>query len=113
VWDNDVSQTTSRYDADSTHFLLSVPKASPPDESPAALNLSRDSEASPALYAVGTIRWTPGISKMSRLAIVKEYRGRGFAQELVKAMEMHASANGAEMVTLHSQESIKHYMFVS
>lgn len=38
---------------------------------------------------IGTIRWFPPLNKLGRLAILKEYRGKGLGYKLVKALEDH------------------------
>ena len=40
--------------------------------------------------AIGTIRFTPTVGKVSRLVVLKEYRKYGFGGELMKAVEEHA-----------------------
>jgi len=95
------------FDPDSTHFLLTVPVASPPDVSPSALNpLSAASVENTTQKPVGTIRWTPSVSKLSRLAVVKDYRGHGFAKKLVEAIHQHARKQGAKYMSLHSQMQV-------
>lgn len=40
---------------------------------------------------------------LGRLAVIKEYRGRGIGEQMIKAAEAHVKAVGGRLLTLHSQ----------
>jgi ribosomal protein S18 acetylase RimI-like enzyme len=92
--------TLRRYEPISSSLLLSVTLPSPPPEATSSLNPSALSpaglNASPSTKPIGTIRFTPSIGKISRLAVLKEYRQYGFGKELMLAVEEHARGHKAE-----------------
>ncbi|WRT64936.1 uncharacterized protein IL334_001876 [Kwoniella shivajii] len=73
------------YDPISVHFLLTTPIASPPSEettTPGQSELNGETTEKP----IGTIRYVPSLSKLTRLAVDKEYRSFGFGRVLVDGM---------------------------
>ncbi|WWC87083.1 uncharacterized protein L201_001969 [Kwoniella dendrophila CBS 6074] len=79
------------YDPIAFHFLLTTPIPSPPSEQ--SINPSTTSSSSETgegqqttEKAIGTIRYVPTLSKLTRLAIHKEYRKYGFGRVLVDGM---------------------------
>lgn len=84
-----------RYDPHSFHFLLTTPVSSPPDVSTSSLpptNGTSDTTEKP----IGTIRFVPGKSKLTRLAILKDYRKFGFGRVLVEGMENFVRQNAVK-----------------
>ncbi|KAE8538608.1 hypothetical protein D1P53_004970 [Cryptococcus gattii VGV] len=82
-------------DPHSFHFLLTTPVSSPPDVSTSSLfptNGTSDTTEKP----IGTIRFVPGKSKLTRLAILKDYRKFGFGRVLVEGMENFVRQNAVE-----------------
>ncbi|MEK6958812.1 MAG: GNAT family N-acetyltransferase [archaeon] len=57
----------------------------------------------------GTVRLTliGRNGKLQRLAVLKEFRGKGIAKQIVKALEKEALAQGLEKITMHSQSHAK------
>ena len=54
----------------------------------------------------GTVRLiekSPGIGKLGRLAVLKEYRGKGNGKLLVKAVEEYARKIGMKKIKIHAQ----------
>lgn len=56
-------------------------------EAPPSMQDKKQSDPTPK--PIGTIRFTPSTSKISRLAVQKEYRKYGFGKELMFAVEKH------------------------
>jgi GNAT superfamily N-acetyltransferase len=103
---------TARYDKEAVHILLSTPESTPPSASTtsltpwlqnlteAAINLLPDAlnpsgtstetgtEKKPETQVpIGTIRYVPKTNKLSRLAIMPDYRKYGFGRVLVDKLE--------------------------
>jgi ribosomal protein S18 acetylase RimI-like enzyme len=77
-----------------------VTQDSPPPESTTSLNPSKSSSAtSSSKKPVGTVRFTPSLGKISRLAILADYRKYGFGKELMDAVEQHARSHKPEDLT--------------
>ncbi|WWD22130.1 hypothetical protein CI109_106619 [Kwoniella shandongensis] len=80
------------HDPTAVHFLLTTPVSSPPDESTSSLtptsNLPSTTEK-----PIGTIRFVPELGKLTRLAVLKEYRQYGFGRVLVEGMEKFIKDN--------------------
>ena len=85
-------------DPESTHFLLSTTIPSPPPTSLVSLlptsvsstlsqteNKGGDREST--IKPVGTVRLTPRLGKVSRLAVDKEYRQYGFGKVIMEGLE--------------------------
>lgn len=90
---------TNSYEPISSSLLLSITQISPPPESTSSLNpsaSSSDSTGSTSKKPIGCIRFTPSIGKISRLAVLKEYRQYGFGKELMLAVQQHAVAHRLE-----------------
>ncbi|ORY27782.1 acyl-CoA N-acyltransferase [Naematelia encephala] len=86
------------YDPISVHFLLCVSQPSPPPESTSSISpFSNSTSHSSTSKAIGTIRWTPSIGKVARLAILSPYRKYGLGRKLVEALHAHAANGGQEM----------------
>lgn len=107
----------NRWEREAVHILLTTPISSPPAESTSFLtpwlaNLSESVQSllpeamsqtrSPAgaehpqvsQKPIGTIRYVPSTGKLSRLAILKEYRQFGFGRVLVEKLEEQAVKAG-------------------
>ncbi|KAK6903934.1 hypothetical protein I203_107445 [Kwoniella mangroviensis CBS 8507] len=76
------------YDPTSIHFLLTTPIPSPPSEQTLIPSLSSPTggEGETTDKPIGTIRYVPSLSKLTRLAVDKEYRNYGFGKVLVDGM---------------------------
>lgn len=108
---------TIRWDKEAVHILLTTPVSSPPAEStsfltPWLVNLSDTvrsllpeamTQTTPSTEQekpkvsqkpIGTIRYVPSTGKLSRLAILKEYRQFGFGRVLVDKLEEAAVKAG-------------------
>nr|XP_019008661.1 uncharacterized protein I206_06343 [Kwoniella pini CBS 10737]OCF47442.1 hypothetical protein I206_06343 [Kwoniella pini CBS 10737] len=87
------------YDPISIHFLLSISIPSPPLEQ--SINSTSSSSSSSSITnnkqttekPIGTIRYVPKTSKLSRLAIDKEFRKFGFGKILVEGMHNWIKSN--------------------
>lgn len=80
------------YDPMSLHFLLTTPVPSPPENSLQSLLPGQSDEAKSRTKTpkpIGTIRLTPSVGKVSRLAVDKAYRSYGFGKFLVEALDEH------------------------
>jgi len=80
------------YDPMSLHFLLTTPVPSPPENSLQSLLPGQSDEArsrADTPKPIGTIRLTPSVGKVSRLAVDKAYRSYGFGRVLVEALDEH------------------------
>ncbi|RSH83875.1 hypothetical protein EHS25_005490 [Saitozyma podzolica] len=76
--DDEVDQ----YDPISRNFLLVVESPSPPDTATSSLT---PVEGGTTSKPVGTVRLTPSLGKVSRLAVLSDYRVYGFGRELMRA----------------------------
>ncbi|KAL7422272.1 hypothetical protein Q5752_002918 [Cryptotrichosporon argae] len=92
------------HDPDAVHFLLTVSAAAPAPTSTALLSPSKiaslvsgsaATSSSTTAVPVGTIRWVPALGKLTRLAVLKEYRHFGFGRVLVERMETWVAENAA------------------
>jgi predicted GNAT family N-acyltransferase len=79
--------------------------------------LDRDGEDDGAVHfiayldetPVGTVRLRsvePSIGKVERLAVLKDYRGKGFGRNLMRELESFASFAGIGKLKMHAQESV-------
>ena len=123
-----------RYDKEAVHILLTTTSPSPPSSSTSSLtpwfkNLTENVvallpdafSAPPAQKGettqvpIGTIRYVPKTNKLSRLAILGDYRKYGFGRVLVEELERAAALAGREgkaevkdgkvLIKCHSQVS--------
>jgi len=46
---------------------------------------------------------------MARVAVMKEYRGRGIARDVVRAMIEHAQASGMVSIEIHAHEYLRSF----
>ena len=87
-------------DPESTHFLLTATIPSPPPTSLKSLlpegiasTLSQaggqEQAASTTQKAVGTVRLTPRLGKVSRLAVDKDFRQYGYGRVIMEGLEKH------------------------
>ncbi|OXC69349.1 hypothetical protein AYX13_01909 [Cryptococcus neoformans] len=90
-----VEDEMDEYDPHSFHFLLTTPISSPPDVSTSSLPPTNDTSTTTE-KPIGTIRFVPGKSKLTRLAILKDYRKFGFGKVLVKGMEHFVRQNAVK-----------------
>lgn len=59
---------------------------------------------------VGTLRVRfpdPAVAKVERVAVLKQYRRRGFGRRLMAAAEAHASEQRCRQVVLHAQTAVE------
>ncbi|EIW65479.1 hypothetical protein TREMEDRAFT_72590 [Tremella mesenterica DSM 1558] len=76
------------YDPQSLQFLLTIPTPSPTStDTSSLLPQLAQSEHSTTAVPVGTVRYTPSIGKISRLAVLKSFRGKGYSVGLMRAAE--------------------------
>nr|XP_018265506.1 uncharacterized protein I303_01872 [Kwoniella dejecticola CBS 10117]OBR87664.1 hypothetical protein I303_01872 [Kwoniella dejecticola CBS 10117] len=98
------------YDPTSIHFLLTTPIPSPPSEQ-TTTPPSIGEASSTTEKAIGTIRYVPSLSKLTRLAIDKEYRSFGFGRVLVDGMhewvKQNALGQGLKVVEKENGEGKK------
>ena len=115
-----------RWEREAVHILLTTPVDSPPDVAtsfltpwlanlsetvssllPDAMVQSKADQSEPngvevSQKPIGTIRYVPSTGKLSRLAILKEYRQYGFGRVLVDELEkaaIEAARSGRAQVT--------------
>ena len=135
-----------RYDKEAVHILLTTTSPSPPSTSTSSLtpwlsNLSEnvrallpdafistandssesesDKQKDTTQVPIGTIRYVPKTNKLSRLAILADWRKFGFGKVLVQELERAAALAGREgkaevkdgkvLIKCHSQ--VSHSLF--
>ena len=59
--------------------------------------------------ATGRIRFLDGYAKLERIAVRKEYRGRGFGHKLTEFMINKAKARGFTSCRMHAQVHLKDF----
>ena len=69
------------------HFLLYVSEPSPPEVSTSSIITPSSSQGGTTKKPVGTVRYTGSKGKVSRLAILKDYRGKGYSNQLMGAVD--------------------------
>ncbi|WVQ84096.1 hypothetical protein IAT38_006241 [Cryptococcus sp. DSM 104549] len=84
------------YDPHSIHFMLTTPVESPPPVSTSSIPPSNSALEGTTAKPIGTIRFVPGKSKLTRLALDKEYRKFGFGKVLVQGMEDWVAENAVK-----------------
>ncbi|WVW78663.1 hypothetical protein I302_100623 [Kwoniella bestiolae CBS 10118] len=91
------------HDPTSIHFLLTTPIPSPPSEQtlipnpPSKSHPSELEKGQTTEKPIGTIRYVPSLSKLTRLAVDQEYRQYGFGKVLVDGMHKWIAANRGEL----------------
>ncbi|KAK8846810.1 hypothetical protein IAR55_005898 [Kwoniella newhampshirensis] len=80
------------HDPTAVHFLLTTPVSSPPDVSTSSLPPTSHSSTTTE-KPIGTIRFVPELGKLTRLAVLKEYRQYGLGRLLVEEMEKWVKNN--------------------
>jgi hypothetical protein len=130
----------NRYDKEAVHILLTTTSPSPPPTATSSLtpwlsNLSEnilallpdaltstandpsesDKKSDTTQVPIGTIRYVPKTNKLSRLAILADWRKYGFGKVLVQELERAAALAGREgkaevkdgkvLIKCHSQVS--------
>jgi hypothetical protein len=124
-----------RYDKEAVHILLTTTSPSPPSTATSSLTpwfkdltenvlaLLPDAFSNPPAekgettqVPIGTIRYVPKTNKLSRLAILGDWRKYGFGRVLVEELERAAALAGREgkaevkdgkvLIKCHSQVSV-------